>query len=115
MKSRSCKNKGRRLVVELRAAILEEFPDLLPDDIQLVPTCVGGEDLKLSPAARKRWPFATECKNQERLNIWAAIKQAEENAGDHPPAVVFRRNKHPVWVALTLSDLMALLLRNRDA
>ena len=109
MKSRSCKNKGRRLVVELREAILAAFPELAADDIQLVPTSVGGEDLKLSPLARKRWPFATECKNVERLNIWAAISQAEANAGGHPASVVFRRNRHPVWCAVPLEVMVALL------
>ena len=42
----------------------------------------SGEDIKLSPAARKLIPYSFECKNQEKLNIWEALSQAEENAGD---------------------------------
>lgn len=110
VKSRSCKDKGRRLVVELRNAILEAFPHLHPDDIQLVPTSVGGADLKLSPAARKCWPFATECKNQEALSIWAAMKQAEENADGYDPAVVYRRNRTEPWVSVPLPVLLSLLI-----
>ncbi len=109
MKSRSCKNKGRKLVAELRRAILGAFPRLEPDDIILVPTSMGGADLKLSPAARRCWPFATECKNRESLNIWQAIAQAESNSGGHSPAVVFRRNDHPTWVAVPLDVMLELL------
>ena len=35
----------------------------------------SGEDIQLSPAARKLIPFAFECKNQEKLNIWESLKQ----------------------------------------
>src|ERR1700684_1076148 len=111
MKSRSCKSKGRRLVMQLRKAILEAFPHLHADDLQPVPTSVGGIDLKLSPAAWKCWPLATECKNQEPLSIWAAIAQAIENAPEgRPPAVVFSRNrmKEP-WVAVPLSEMLRIL------
>lgn len=110
MKSRSGKQKGRRAVAELRASILAAFPVLEEDDITLVPTSVGGEDLKLSPKARKLFPFSVEVKNQEKLNVWEAIKQAEANAdGKHPAAVAFRRNRHPLWVAVSLDTMLDLL------
>ena len=110
MKSRSCKSKGRRLVMVLRKAVLAAFPHLHPDDIQPVPTSVGGIDLKLSPAARKCWPWSTECKNVEKLNIWAAIQQAEANADGHAPAVVLSRNRMTQpWVAIPLDAMVNLL------
>jgi hypothetical protein len=114
MKSRSGKAKGRRLVSELREAILQAFPALQPDDIQPVPTSVGGEDLKLSPAARKYWPFSVECKNQEKLNIHEAVSQAERNAKDNViPIVVFRRNHSKPWVAINLEDLLTLMIERK--
>lgn len=110
MKSSSSKAKGRRVVQELKAAILEAFPQLQPDDIQLVPTSVGGEDLKLSPSARACWPYSTECKCQEKLNVWAALKQAEGNARwPYPYNVVFRRNRTELHVVLRLKDFLGLL------
>jgi hypothetical protein len=39
-----------------------------------------GEDIMLSPAARKHWPLSIECKNQERVNLWAAWSQCKANA-----------------------------------
>ena len=109
MKSRSSKAKGRRAVSELRDVILAAFPQLEPEDITLVPTSVGGEDLKLSPKARRCWPFSTEVKNREALNVWAAIRQAEANSGGRPPAVAFRRNKTPMWIAVSLTTMLELL------
>lgn len=109
MTSRSRKNKGRRAVAELRRAILERFSDLQPDDIIMTPTSVGGEDLHLSPAARKHWPLCTEVKCQEKLNIWAAIEQAIANSTDHDPAVVFKRNHHPLWVAVPLDTMLEIV------
>jgi hypothetical protein len=73
----------------------------------------SGADLLLSPAARKLFPFYTECKNVESLNIWAALKQAEAgatkaaNATD--PVVVFSRNNADTYVALPFSVLISLL------
>lgn len=96
-------------MAELREAILAAFPELGEDDIQMVPTSVGGEDLKLSPLARKCWPFSTECKNVEALNVWKAIAQAKANAPKHDPALVFRRNNHEPWVAVPLDVMLKLL------
>lgn len=111
MKPSSSKRKGRKLVAELRESILGAFPELGGDDIQMVPTSVGGEDLKLSPAARRVWPFSTECKNVEALNVWKAIAQAKANAPKHAPALVFRRNNHEAWVAVSLDTMLSLLGR----
>ncbi len=80
MKPRSAKNKGKRLQNAIRDLILEHFPQLEPDDV--VSTLMGdsGTDIKLSPAARKVFPYSPECKNQEKVNIWAALEQAEDRA-----------------------------------
>lgn len=110
----SAKAKGRRLQQEVRDAILAAFPELEPDDVRSTSMGAGGEDLLLSPAARELVPFAFECKNQERLSIWSALSQAEANAGDHIPALVFTRNRTPTYVAIRLSTLIALLL-DRDS
>lgn len=111
MKSRSCKAKGRRVLIELRELILQTFPQLEADDVLIHPTSVGGEDLKLSPAARRLFPFSVEGKNQQKLNIWAALAQATDNANGHTPAVVFRRNHHAPWVAIPLDAMLRLLSR----
>ncbi len=107
MKSRSAKNKGVRLQNATRDAILARFPELEPDDVRTATMGASGEDILLSPAARRLVPFSIECKNQERLNIWAALAQAEQGA--FHPAVVFKRNRSKTYVAIGLDALLNLL------
>ena len=111
MKISSAKKKGRRILLELREAILRAFPELCFEDIVIMPTSVGGDDLKLSPAARRVFPFSVEGKNKENLGIFAAIEQAKSNANGRPPAVVFRRNHTEAWAAVPLTILINLLQR----
>ena len=109
MKSRSAKNKGKRLQNKVRDLILEKFNQLEPDDVRSTTMGDSGEDILLSPAARKLFPFAVECKNQERLNIWDSLSQAEWNAGPHIPLLVFKRNRSKTYVAMNIDYLMELL------
>lgn len=72
----------------------------------------GGEDIILSPKAQQVIPFSFECKNQERLNIWDALKQAEANATEtRPGAVVFRKNRSDTYIAFEFQDFVDLLKR----
>ena len=65
MKTRSAKNKGKRLQNQVRDQLLENFKQLEPDDIKSTTMGESGEDIQLSPAARKLIPYAIECKNQD--------------------------------------------------
>ena len=94
MKTRSAKNKGKRLQNDVRDLILETFKQLEPDDVRSTTMGDSGEDVLLSPAARKLFPFSVECKNQERLNLWEADSQAEANCGDQQPIVFLKKNNH---------------------
>ena len=82
MRPSSAKAKGRRLQDAIRKDILYTFPQLEEDDVKCAIMGESGEDLHLSPAARRLVPFSIEAKNQESLSIWAALKQAEEHG--HP-------------------------------
>ena len=110
MKPRSAKNKGRRLQKELQEQLLQKAPQLEPDDIRCAIMGESGEDLKFSPAARRVFPYSFECKNVEKLNIWSALKQAEENTKvGLQPAVVFRRNHSDAYVAIKLEHFLTLI------
>ena len=107
MKSRSAKNKGKRLQNSVRDLILEKFNQLEEDDVRSMGD--SGEDILLSPAARKLFPFSVECKNQEKLNIWSSLEQTETNAGKHTPLLIFKRNRSKTYAVLQLDDLMEML------
>ena len=109
MKPRSAKNKGKRLQNKIRDIILEKFDSLEPDDVRSITMGDSGEDILLSPAARRLFPFSVECKNQEKLNIWSALEQAEENSGDHTPLVIFKRNRSKTYAVLEFDKLLELL------
>ena len=109
MKPRSAKNKGKRLQNKIRDLILEKFDILEPDDVRSITMGDSGEDILLSPAARKVFPFSVECKNQEKLNIWSALEQAEENSGNHTPLVIFKRNRTNTYAVLEFDKLLELL------
>ena len=109
MKSRSAKNKGKRLQNNVRDLILEKFQQLEEDDVRSITMGDSGEDILLSPAARKLFPFSVECKNQEKLNIWSSLEQTETNAGKHTPLLIFKRNRSKTYAVLQLDDLMEML------
>ena len=60
MKTRSAKSKGRRLQNQVKELLLEAFTELEPDDIRTAIMGETGDDIKLSPAARREIPFSFE-------------------------------------------------------
>ena len=72
----------------------------------------SGEDIILSPAARDLIPFSFECKNQESLNIWKALKQTEENCGDRTPVLIFKRNRTLPYVVIPFQHFIEILEEN---
>ena len=109
MKTRSAKNKGKRLQNTVRDVLLETFDTLEPDDIKSAIMGDSGEDIQLSPAARNFIPYSRECKNQEKLNIWSALEQAEGNKGVSKPVLIFKRNRSKTYAVLELEDFVDLI------
>ena len=109
MKTRSAKNKGKRLQNSVRDILLETFDTLEPDDIKSAVMGDSGEDIQLSPAARKLIPYSIECKNQEKLNIWEALSQAEENSGVSTPVLIFKRNRSKTYAVLPIEEFINLI------
>ena len=91
MKTSSAKAKGRRLQQKFMQLLIEKL-DIDPEDIESRSMGAGGEDLIISKAARSKFPFSVECKNQERLNVWSAWEQAKGNRGIYEPLVVIKKN-----------------------
>ena len=69
-----------------------------------------GEDIVLSPAARKLIPYSFECKNVERLQFWSAVEQAEANCKEGIiPAVVVKKNRKDPMIAMPFKSFMDLI------
>jgi hypothetical protein len=108
MKPASAKNKGRILQKLVRTKLIETF-DLQPADVHSTSMGAGGEDLKLSPYARIRFPYSVECKSLARVAVYQYYWQALDNAGGHTPLVVVKQNNAPPLAILSLDDFLKVV------
>jgi hypothetical protein len=112
---RGRKAKGREFQNLIRKKLLELFPQLEDDDIKCALMSESGEDIKLSPAARKLIPYSIEAKRQEKLNIWASLEQAEKNTKDGTyPVLFFKRNRSKTYVAMESEHFFHLLNKLKE-
>ena len=110
MKVQSAKAKGRNLQKWTRERLIEEL-EIHEEDVESRSMGASGEDLIMARAARKKFPYSIECKNQERVNIWESYKQALENSGDYEPIVVIKKNHHKPLVVI---DAEAFIKMHKD-
>ena len=108
MKTQSRKAKGRRLQQQFMQLLIEKL-DIDPEDIESRSMGAGGEDLIMSKAARTKFPYSIECKNQEKLNIWAAWEQANGNKGIYEPLVVIKKNGVRPLVVLDAENFLDMI------
>lgn len=93
MLTSSAKAKGRKLQQDVMRLLFKYFPDLEEDDLQSCSMGAQGEDIKMSPVARRYLPVSIECKNQEKVAVWASYEQAKLNSKKYEPLLVIKRNK----------------------
>lgn len=109
MRPQSCKSKGRRFQQRIARDIVDAFPHLQEDDAISTSMGAGGEDIRLSTAARKALPISIECKCQEKLNVWACLEQARSNTpAGATPCLIFSRNRSPTYAVVPWETLLAL-------
>jgi len=87
----------------------EMFPKLHEDDIKSQTMGMPGEDIVLSPAARKLIPYSFECKNKERLDLWKSLEQAEDNCQGRAPILIIKRNRSGVYAVVQLNTFFDLI------
>ena len=101
MKPSSAKAKGRKLQQWVRDLLLELADTCLSsDDIRSTSMGARGEDVLLSPAARRMFPFSIECKSVKAAAVMRWYDQAKANTpeGSEPLVVIKENNKKPVVV-----------------
>lgn len=98
IKPQSAKAKGRALQQWVRDRILKVFKHLHQDDVRSTAMGQGGEDVQLSPAARKVFPYSVECKANKAFSVYKYYDQAKENCpkGAEPLVVIKGNNKKPL-------------------
>lgn len=104
----SAKAKGRTLQNKVRDAFLEAFDTLEADDVRSTSMGVTGEDVQLSPAARRLIPYQIECKNKARSQLHTYYDQAKTH-GSHEPLVVVKQDRKEILAVVTLDEFIRLL------
>ena len=108
IKTQSAKSKGRRLQQVVRDKIYEYFPDLREGDVESTSMGAGGEDVKLSPAARDILPISIECKANKAFAVYKIMEQAQANAGDYEPVGVIKGNRKKPLALVDLDYFLKL-------
>lgn len=113
MRPASAKQKGRIAQQYVRDKILETFPILEPDDVKSTSMGASGEDVQLSPAARKLVPYQLEIKNKATSQIHTYYEQAKSH-GKHEPAVVVHRDRGIYLATISLDHFLALIKNSKN-
>lgn len=67
-----------------------------------------GEDVTLSPAARKKVPYQIECKNKATSQVHTYYAQAKTH-GDHEPLVIVKKDRDIALAIVSLDHFLKLL------
>lgn len=108
------KAKGRALQNLVVKKLLDRTDELEKDDIKGAIMGEGGVDIKLSPAARKIYPFKIECKNQEKFKgVYDVYDQAQDHLGEGEPLVILKMNRKIPVVLMELDYFLDIHKRSR--
>jgi len=114
LKPASSKAKGRRLQQAIVKDVLELFPQLEADDVKSTSMGAPGEDIQLSPAARKVLPYQIECKNKATSQIHTYYKQCLSH-GQHEPLVLVKMDRDVVLAVVSWDHFKELIKeKNND-
>lgn len=105
----SRKAKGRHLQQKIRDDIIDTFK-LTENDVRSTSMGAKGCDILLSENARINFPYAIECKSQEKFSIprwWeqTVINATEENL---TPLLIFKQSRKDIMVCLKWNDFLSL-------
>lgn len=110
MKLKSPKSKGSRL--ERKVAQKIRLSGLDKTATRMV---LSGAAFGLETDIRTRLPFAFECKNQERVQLWEWWEQAERGRKPFkPPVLVISSNYRPELAVMKLDDWLNVLKELED-
>lgn len=115
MTTASCKAKGRKLQKWVCQILLNLCPMLEADDILSRGMGQNGEDVMLSPAARKVYPLWIECKNVEKLNVVGVFNEHFNKYKERKglSMLVHSRNKQVPLVTMRFEDFMEVYNTSR--
>lgn len=97
----------------VRDQILSLFLKLEPDDVRSTSMGATGEDVQLSPAARRYVPYQIECKNKATSQVHTYYNQAKEH-GTHEPLVIVKMDHDIPLAVLSAEHFFNLLQKHAN-
>lgn len=91
--------------------ILNTYLQLEPDDVKSTSMGAGGEDVQLSPAARKLFPYQIECKAKARAQVYTWYEQAKTH-GKYEPLVFIKQDRKKPLVIMDADYFFTIIKRN---
>lgn len=112
MNTAGIKAKGRARQQEAVKILLKTFPELSSDDLRSTPMGSAGEDILMSPQARKLLPWNIEVKGGKAFNLVKACKQADEReTRNYQPVAIGRYDRDKTWYATIELDYLLELIK----
>ena len=108
-KTSTAKAKGRLGQQEVRDAILKTFPQLEPDDVKSTAMGQNGEDVQLSPAARRLMPVSIEVKRRKDFATLYNYQEQAKQDGYYEPVVFLRGDRKPWLVIVNMDHYLELV------
>lgn len=108
MTPQSAKAKGRRLQQLVRDLLLKTFSSLEKDDVRSTSMGTTGEDVQLSPAARKLFKYQIECKNKARSQVHTWYAQAASH-GEYEPLLIVKQDNDTVLAVVSFEHFLNLV------
>ena len=85
------------------------FKGVEDDDIKSTPMGVNGPDISLSPLARKKWPWAVECKSRAKFAVYDIMSQAESHVTKNTkPLVIIKANRKEPLALIYAKDFLEM-------
>jgi hypothetical protein len=106
----SAKSKGRRLQQLVRDKLIELLSSrgVVDDDVKSTGMGQGGEDVQLSPLARKYMPVSIECKKYAKFAVYGPYEQAEKASGKYEPLLVIQGDRKKPLAIVSLDYYLSL-------
>ena len=102
IKTSSAKQKGRALQQFVRDSIIDLLKPygVVAEDVKSTSMGASGEDVQLSPLAKRLLPVSVECKSHKAMAIYTWWTQCLSNtkAGERPLLVIKINQKKPLAV-----------------
>lgn len=98
---KAAKAKGRRLQQLVRDRIQELLKPygVVDEDVKSTTMGEGGEDVQLSPLARRLLPISIECKSHKAFAVYKPFEQSQKAAGKNQPVLIIKGDhKQPLAI-----------------